>query len=42
VISNINESLLDKAFDSHMRDLLLGYNLIVFLNLLSKEKEQEN
>jgi len=31
----------ERAFDAHMQDLIRHYKLIVFLNLLSKEKQQE-
>lgn len=42
VIANVSDKILDSAFDQHIRDMLTRYNLIVFLNLLSKEKQQED
>ena len=41
VISNVSDKILEAAFDRHMRDIIAQYNLVVFLNLLSKEKQQE-
>ena len=41
VISNVSEMIVERAFDAHMQDLMRNYKLIVFLNLLSKEKQQE-
>ena len=38
VISNVSEMTVERAFDAHMQDLIRHYKLIVFLNLLSKEK----
>lgn len=42
VISNVSDKQLDYAFDQHINDMLTKYSLIVFLNLLSKEKQSED
>ncbi len=38
VISNVSEMTVERSFDAHMQDLMKSYKLVVFLNLLSKEK----
>jgi hypothetical protein len=41
VISNVSETIQQKAFAAHFQDVLRGYRQVVFLNLLSKDKPCE-